>query len=86
MTPNIAIVDLDFPHWRPLHLWLPLFLLWIPVVLLSPILLIVVLGVCIAGRISPFQAIATFWNTVCSLPGTDVHVRTEGNTVHVRIL
>ena len=86
MTPNIAIVHLDIPHWRRLNLWLPLFLLWIPLVLLSPVILLVVLGCCIAGRISPWKAIAAFWSLTCSLPGTDVHVCTEGNTVHVRIL
>ncbi len=86
MTPNVAIVQIQSPHWRGLRLWLPLFLLWIPVVLLSPIILLVVLGVCIAGRISALRAIAAFWGIVCNLPGTDVHVRADGNNVHVRIL
>jgi hypothetical protein len=69
-----------------LHLWLPLFLLWIPLVLLLPLILLVVLGICIATRIRFWRALAAIWNFSCSLPGTDVHVRTEGNTVHVRIL
>jgi hypothetical protein len=86
MTPNLAIVHIQNPHWRGLHLWLPLFLLWIPVVLLSPIILLVVLGVCIAGRMNAWRAIAAFWRLICSLPGTDVHVSTDGNTVRVRIL
>lgn len=86
MTPNIAIVRIQSPHWRGLHLWLPLFLLWIPLVFLAPIILLVILGVCIAGGINFWRAIATFWSISCSLPGTDIHVRTEGNTVHVRIL
>lgn len=90
MTPNIAIVYLDLPQWsprwRPVRLWLPLFLLWIPLVLLSPLIFLVLLAVCIAGRISVWRAIAAFWAFSCSLPGTDVHVRTEGNLVKVRIL
>lgn len=86
MTPNIAVVQIDYPHWRSLRLWLPLFLLWIPVILLSPILLLVVVVVSWANRISPWRAIAAFWGLICSLPGTDVHVRTEGNTVRVKII
>lgn len=86
MTPNVAVVHIENPHWRGVRLWLPLFLLWIPVLLLSPLILLVLLGVCIAGRVNFLLAIGAFWRIVCSLPGTDVHVRTEGNTVRVRIL
>jgi len=86
MTPNIAIVHVENPHWRGIHLWLPLFLLWIPVILLSPLILLVVFGICLAGRISPWRAIAAFWGLVCSLPGTDVRVCADGNRVTVRIV
>lgn len=86
MTPNIAIVYVKNPHWRGIHLWLPLFLLWIPLVLLSPLIFLVVLGVCVAGRINPWRAIAAFWAISCSLPGTDVRVCADGNRVTVRIL
>jgi hypothetical protein len=86
MTPNVAIIHIDNPHWRGLHLWLPLFLLWIPVLLLSPLILLVLLAVCIVGRVSFWQAISTFWRIVGGLPGTDIHVCTDGNTVRVRIL
>jgi hypothetical protein len=48
MTPNIAIVAIANPHWRGIRLWLPLFLLWIPVILLAPIALLVLSVVCIA--------------------------------------
>lgn len=86
MTPNIAIVHIENPHWRGLHLWLPIFLLWIPVLLLSPLILLVLLGVCIAGRVNFWPAVSAFWRIVCSLPGTDVHVRTDGNIIRVRLL
>lgn len=86
MTPNIAIVQIQNPYWRGFRLWLPLFLLWIPVILLSPIIFIVVFGLCLAGRVSPWRAIAALWAITCSLPGTDVRVCSEGNKVLVRIL
>ncbi len=86
MTPNIAIVHISRPHHLGFHLWLPLFLLWIPLVLLSPLIFLVVLAVCLAGRVSVWRAIAAFWEISCSLPGTHVHVKSDGNQVTVRIL
>ena len=86
MTPNIAIIHVQSPHWRGIRLWLPLFLLWIPLILLSPIILLTVLAVCLAGRVNLFRALAAFWAFSCSLPGTDVRVSTEGNNILVRIL
>ncbi len=85
MTPNIAVVNIEYQHWQSLHLWLPLFLLWIPLILLSPFILLVVLAVCFALRINPWRAIAAFWALSCSLPGTDLHVRAEGKNIRVKI-
>jgi hypothetical protein len=86
MTPNIALVQIESPYWRGFRLWLPLFLLWIPLVLLSPFILLVVLAVCVLLRINPWRAISAFWAIFCNLPGSDVHVRTEGNTIRVKII
>jgi len=86
MTPNLAIVHVYNPHWRGFKIWIPLFLLWIPVILLSPLLFLVLFAVCLVGRINPFRAIAVFWAITCGLPGTHVHVHAEGNQVLVRIL
>ena len=86
MTPNIAIVHISRPQHHGFHIWLPLFLLWIPLVLLSPLIFLIVLAVCIAGRVSVWKALKAFWDLSCSLPGTHVHVRSEGNQVTVRIL
>ncbi|MGA3011127.1 MAG: hypothetical protein ABSD72_12785 [Terracidiphilus sp.] len=86
MTPNIAIVRIERPYGRGFRLWLPLFLLWIPAILLSPVILLVLFGLCVAGNVSLWRAIAASWAILCGLPGTDVHVRTEGNQILVRIL
>ncbi len=86
MTPNVAIVHIHNPHWVGIHLWLPLFLLWIPLVLLSPLIFLVLAAVCLGCRINLWRAIGTFWAISLSLPGTNVHVRSEGNQVTVRIL
>jgi len=86
MTPNIAIVHIHNPHWRGCRLWLPLFLLWIPVILLSPLLFLILLASCIAFRISLWRSIAVFWGILCALPGTGVRVVAEGNHILVEIL
>jgi hypothetical protein len=86
MTPNLAVVHVNFPHGPNFRLWLPLFLLWIPAVLLAPFVVLVLLIVCMVMRIPFWRSIGTFWEILCSLPGTDVRVSTEGNRVLVRIL
>lgn len=86
MTPNLAVVRIETPHWRSIPLWIPLFLLWIPVILLSPILFLVVIGFSIAGRMDAWRVVSVIWNLVCSLPGTSVRVTSEGTNVVVRIL
>ena len=86
MTPSIAIVHVDNSHWRGIHLWVPLFLLWIPLVLLSPLIFLLVAIACLGCGINLWRALAAFWAISCSLPGTNVHVRSEGNQVLVRII
>ncbi|MGP8251962.1 MAG: hypothetical protein ACLQHF_08000 [Terracidiphilus sp.] len=86
MTPNLAVLEIRAPHWHMPRLWLPLFLLWIPLILLSPLILLVIVGVCVAFRINPWRAIAVFWQIACSLPGTDVRVTADGTQVFVKIL
>jgi hypothetical protein len=86
MIPNIAIVRIETPHWRTIPLWIPLFLLWIPMVLLSPVIFIVLVGLSIAGRLNPWNTFRVLWDLLCALPGTQVRVSTEGTNVRVRIL
>jgi hypothetical protein len=86
MTPSLAIIHVQNPHWRGIKLWIPLFLLWIPVILLSPLLLLVVLAMSIARGMNPLRVVKIFWDIVCGLPGTDVRVTADGNRVLVRIL
>jgi hypothetical protein len=86
VTPNLAVVHVNFPRGPNFRLWLPLFLLWIPALLLAPFVLIILLVACVFLGIPFWQSVSTFWAILCSLPGTDVRVTTEGNRVLVRIL
>ena len=81
MIPNFAVVHVHNPGWRwgGLKLWVPLILLYIPLLLLSPLILLVAVVACVLGRVNPWRAIATFWGILCSLPGTDVRVRADGD-------
>lgn len=85
MIPNVAIIRVEKPHWPGIPLWIPLILLWIPLLLLSPLILLVIVGACLAGGVNPWRAISTFWAIICSLPGTNVHVNANGANVLVRI-
>jgi len=86
MIPNVAVIRIESRHGHRIPLWIPLILLWIPLLLLSPLILLVIVGVCLAGGVNPWRAIAAFWAILCSLPGTHVHVRANGAKVLVRIL
>jgi hypothetical protein len=86
MTPNLAVLEIQAPHWHMPRLWLPLFLLWIPAIVLAPLMFLLLLAACFAFRISPWRTIAVFWRLLCSLPGTDVRVTADGTHVFVKIL
>jgi hypothetical protein len=90
MTPSIAIIHLDNPHWQPFwrhtRLWIPLFLLWIPFLLLLPLIVLAIAVACWLGRVGAWRGVRTLWGLICALPGTDVRVSGDGNQVLVRIL
>ena len=86
MIPSFALLQVEAPNFHMPRIWLPLFLLWIPLILISPLIFIVIFGLCMAGRISAWRAIAVFWLILCSLPGIQVHVSTHGSKVLIRIL
>ncbi|HEY6488577.1 MAG: hypothetical protein WCC26_14275 [Terracidiphilus sp.] len=86
MTPNLAIIRIQNHSFWGFPIVLPIFLLWIPALLLAPLVLIVLGVVCIAADVSFICAVASFWNLLCSLPGTDVRVCADGKRITVRIL
>jgi len=86
MIPNFAVIRVKTPRWHMPNLWVPLFLLWIPVILLSPLIFLVLVAIAIAAQTSIWRLIAMFWNILAGLRGTDVRVTADGNHVLVRIL
>jgi hypothetical protein len=85
MIPNVALIRIQSPHGTTIPLWIPLILLWIPLLLLSPLILLVIIVACLAGKVNPWRAIAAFWAILCSLPGTHVQVSAKEANVLVRI-
>lgn len=86
MTPNIAIVQIESSHGRTPRLWLPLFMLWIPALLLAPLALFILMLYCLVARVNAWRAIAALWGILRALPGTNVRVETHDSRVRVRIL
>ena len=86
MIPNFAVIGIETSHWHTPRLWVPLFLLWIPVILLSPVIFLVLVAIAIATETTIWRIIAICWNILAALRGTDIHVRAQGNQVLVRIL
>jgi hypothetical protein len=86
MTPNFAIVHVSCPGCPNIRLWLPLFLLWIPAIVLAPFILLALMIACLVSGVPFWRSIAILWGLLSSLPGTDVRVTTEGSHVLVRVL
>jgi hypothetical protein len=90
MIPNVAVLEIENPHFYMPRLWIPLFLLWIPLflvlLLISPVLFIVICAISITTGVGPFRVIRIFWDILSSLRGTDVRVTSKGNKVLIRIL
>ena len=81
MTPNLAIVHVENPHWRGIRLWIPLFLLWIPVILLSPLIFIA----CLLCRVNPFRAFGMMWQILSTLTDTKLELEhhAAGMSFHI---
>ena len=90
MIPNVAVLEIENPHFHMPRLWIPLILLWIPLalllLLLSPIALHHRLRHEHRHRRRPISRRPHFLGHSVQLRGTDVRVTANGNKVLVRIL
>ena len=86
MTPNLAVIRIQSEHgWCPL-IPLPLFLLWIPGLLLAPFVVLAIWIMCLVFHLRFWRTVRVLWDVLCSLPGTNVRVCAEGKKITVRIL
>jgi hypothetical protein len=89
MIPNLAVVRIQGGRgWSP-AIPVPLFLIWIAAILLSPLILaalLVLWAVCLGAGYPMWRLLVAFWGLLSALPGTDVRVTAEGKHIWVRIL
>ena len=86
MTPSLAVVRVGSAGWSKIPIVLPLFLLWIPLLLLAPLVLAAAVAVSAVGRLPVWRALRAFWDVSCALTGTDVDVLVDGHRVWVRLV
>jgi hypothetical protein len=74
MMPQVAVVRVLDRQGHRIRIWIPV----LPVaLLLSPVLVLVVLAIVVAGpvwRISPGRVLSTGWRLFCALRGTRIEV------------
>lgn len=89
MIPNLAVIRIQGERgWCP-PIPVPLFLVWIFAILLSPLILVALLvlwAFSLGAGYQMWRLLGAFWRILCALPGTSVRVTAEGKHVSVRIL
>ena len=86
MTPNLAVIRIQPGHARVPPIPLPLFLLWIPGLLLAPFVLLAIWILCVVYGLRFWRTLRTLWDVLCALPGTRVRVCADGKKITVQIL
>jgi hypothetical protein len=86
VIPSLALLRIEGRRWRSPRLLVPLFLLWIPLLLLGPLIVLAMVGLSLAGGIDPWRACGGLWAILCGLPGTEIDVGADGHTVRLSIL
>jgi hypothetical protein len=86
MIPLLAVVHVRNKRGPGLHLWVPLFLLWLllapAILLLSPLILVA----CLVGRVDPLRALSVVWQVCAGLTNTYIEVSHPGVSVLIRVV
>ncbi len=86
MIPCFAVVHIQNPYHHSYRVWLPLFLVWLLLLPLSPFFLLALCVFSFVRHVAFFRAIAVLWNIFAALPGTQVDLSGGAQNVHIRIL
>lgn len=71
---TIAPVDARIGETRRWRLQIPMIVLWLILLPLTPLLWLALLIVCVAGGVNPFRGVAAIFRTFAALRGTRVEV------------
>jgi hypothetical protein len=86
MIPLIAVVQIQPRHRRRFRLWLPLFLVWLLLVVLGLVLSPVILIACLIVRLNPFLTVWGLIGVFVAMAGTHIEVRAPDATILVRVI
>jgi hypothetical protein len=86
MIPLIAIVQIEPRNGRRIRLWLPLFLVWLLLVVLGLLLSPLILIACLIARLNPFRAIWRLVSVFVAMAGTHIEVQSPDANILVRVI
>jgi hypothetical protein len=86
MIPLFATVQIETPGARRIRLWLPLFLVWLLLVVLGLILSPLILIACLICGMNPFRAIWRLVAVFVAMAGTHIEIRSPEALILVRVI
>ncbi len=86
MIPLLAIVNVRPAHGKGIRLWLPLFLVWLLLIVLGIILSPLILIACLIARLNPFLTVWRLIGVFVAMAGTDIEVHAPDADVVVRVI
>lgn len=86
MIPVFAIVKFEPRHGRRIRLWLPLFLVWLLLVVLGLLLSPLILIGCLIARLNPFAVIWSLVRVFVALAGVNIEITSPDANVLVRVV
>ena len=86
MIPLIAVVHIEPRNGRRIRLWLPLFLVWLLLVILGLLLSPLILIGCLIARLNPFLTIWSLGRVFVAMAGTHIEVQSPDAVILVRVI
>jgi len=86
MIPLIAVVQIEPRHGRRIRLWLPLFLVWLLLVILGLLLSPLILIACLIVRLNPLRVIWSLISVFVAMAGTHIEVQAPDAVILVRVI
>jgi hypothetical protein len=84
MIPATSTVPCPSRPRRGLTLWIPVFALWLLLVVVAVVLLPILVIGCLFVRVNPLRAFVVFWQIITALRGTNIEFRQDGRSIRVR--